>query len=45
MHFVKNNPEQKRKDFDKKLKSGQLYKLNIEIKNSILKRNKKKGIF
>jgi len=29
----------------KKLKPGQLYKLNIEVKNSILKRNKKKGIF
>ena len=29
----------------KKLKSGQLYKLNIEVKNSNLKRNKKKGIF
>ena len=29
----------------KKLKSGQLYKLNIEVKNSILKRNKKEGIF
>ena len=29
----------------KKLKPGQLYKLNIEVKNSNLKRNKKKGIF
>ncbi len=29
----------------KKLKSGQLYKLNIEVKKSNLKRNKKKGIF
>ncbi len=29
----------------KKLKSGQLYKLNIEVKRSNLKRNKKKGIF
>ena len=24
MHFVKNNPEQKRKDFDKKLKSKKI---------------------
>ena len=29
----------------KKLKPGQLYKLNIEIKKSYLKRNNKKGIF
>ena len=29
----------------KKLKSGQLTKLNIEIKKSNLKRNLKKGIF
>ena len=29
----------------KKLKSGQLYKLNIEIKSSALKKNNKKGIF
>ena len=29
----------------KKLKSGQLYKLNIKVKNLVLKRNKKKGIF
>ncbi len=29
----------------KKLKSGQLYKLNIEVKKSKLKRNLKKGIF
>ena len=29
----------------KKLKSGQLYKLNIEVKKSELKRNLKKGIF
>ena len=29
----------------KKLKSGQLDKLNIEIKKSNLKRNLKKGIF
>ena len=29
----------------KKLKSSQLYKLNIEVKKSYLKRNKKKGIF
>ena len=29
----------------KKLKAGQLYKLNIEIKKSNLKKNNKKGIF
>ena len=29
----------------RKLKSGQLYKLNIEVKKSNLKRNNKKGIF
>ena len=29
----------------KKLKPGQLYKLNIEIKKSYIKRNNKKGIF
>ena len=29
----------------KKLKSGQLDKLNIEVKKSDLKRNLKKGIF
>ena len=28
-----------------KLKSGQLSKLNIEVKNSNLKKNNKKGIF
>ena len=29
----------------KKLKSGELNKLNIEVKKSYLKRNLKKGIF
>ena len=29
----------------KKLKSGQLYKLNLEVKKNYLKRNFKKGIF
>ena len=29
----------------KNLKSGQLHKLNIEVKKSKLKRNNKKGIF
>ena len=29
----------------KKIKSGQLHKLNIEVKKSYLKRNRKKGIF
>ena len=29
----------------KKLKAGQLYKLNIEVKKSNLKRNKSMGIF
>ena len=29
----------------KKIKSGQLYKLNIEVKKSYLKKNTKKGIF
>ena len=45
MHFVEKEPSQKRIDFDQKLKSGQLNKLNIEVKKSKLKRNLKKGIF
>ena len=45
MHFVEKEPRQKREDFVKKLKSGQLNKLNIEVKKSKLKRNLKKGIF
>ena len=45
MHFVEKEPNQKRIDLDKKLKSGQLDKLNIEVKKSKLKRNFKKGIF
>ena len=45
MHFVEKEPVQKRKDFDEKLKPGQLNKLNIEIKRNKLKKNLKKGIF
>ena len=45
MHFIEKKAGQKRIDFDKKLKSGQLYKLNIEVKKSELKRNLRKGIF
>ena len=45
MHFVKKNPNQKRKDFVEKLKSGQLSMLNIEVKKNKIKRNLKKGIF
>ena len=29
----------------KEIKKGNLYKLNIEVKKSLLKKNKKKGIF
>ena len=36
---------QKGDKIDKKLKSGELNKLNIEVKKSYLKRNLKKGIF
>ena len=48
MHFVNKKPEDKRIELDKKLKklkSGQLNKLNIEIKKNKLKNNFKKGIF
>ena len=45
MHFVEREPSQKRLDFDQKLKSGQLDKLNIEVKKNRLKKNTKKGIF
>ena len=45
MHFVEKEPIQKRADLSEKLKSGQLDKLNIEVKKSDLKRNLKKGIF
>ena len=60
MHFVEKEPNQKREDFDKKLKSnkilrvvqnlkklksGQLDNLNIEVKKNKLKRNFKRGIF
>ena len=45
MHFVEKDPSQKREDFVKKLKSGQLDKINIEVKKNKLKKNIKKGIF
>ena len=45
MHFVEKEPIQKRKDFTKKLKSGELDKLNIKVKKSKIKKNFKKGIF
>ncbi len=45
MHFVEKEPSQKRLDFDQKLKSGQLHKLNIEVRKSKIKQNSKKGIF
>ena len=45
MHFVEKEPNQKREDFVKKLKNGQLDKLNIEINNKKIKRNKRKSIF
>ena len=45
MHFVEKNPSQKRLDFDQKLKSGQLDRLNILVKRNKIKRNLKKGIF
>ena len=45
MHFVEKKPEEKRELLNQKLKSGQLSKLNIEVKKSYLKRNLKKGIF
>ena len=45
MHFVEKEPKQKREELVKKLKSGHLDKLNIEVKKSKLKRNLKKGIF
>ncbi len=45
MHFIEKKPTQKRKDFVNKLKSNQLHKLNIEINNRNIKKNKKIGIF
>ena len=45
MHFIKKKIKQKREDFIKKLKKGNLNKLNIEVSRKYLKKNNKKGIF